>query len=186
MESAFSFVGVLLEVCKREGRCCSWSPDATTSHILELRLSLLQALMSVSLPLFVSSPSFTICYCLQIFHSQPSKLLESCLSSVPVIVVSRVPSCILLGVLIALLNHQGRSNTKILLSISAPCQYDLTHDFVYPSCSTIQENIIFDHTNNRFSLEVLTPIRNVNLDVGIWESSFPFPSIRSSCCTKRT
>jgi hypothetical protein len=29
---------------------------------------------------------------------------------------------------------------------------------VYPSCSTIQENIIFDHANDRFSLEVLTPM----------------------------
>jgi hypothetical protein len=62
-----------------------------------------------------------------------------------------MPSCILSGALIALINRQDRSGTKIVLSISTPCQCDLTRDFVYPSCSTIQENIIFDHTNDWFS-----------------------------------
>jgi hypothetical protein len=54
-----------------------------------------------------------------------------------------------------------------------PCHYDLTHAFMYPSCSVIQENIISDRANDRVSLEVLTPIGDVVLDVGIWESYFP-------------
>jgi hypothetical protein len=84
-------------------------------------------------------------------------------------VASRVPSCILSGTLIALVPHQGLSNTKIVLSISAPCQYDLTYNFMYPSCSSIQENIIFDSANDRSSLEFEKVI-----DIGIWESPFPF------------
>jgi hypothetical protein len=54
------------------------------------------------------------------------------------------------------------------------CRHDLTRAFVYPSCSTIQENIIFDRTNDRFSLKVLTPMGDVILDIGTQESSFPF------------
>jgi hypothetical protein len=69
-------------------------------------------------------------------------------------VVSPVPSCIPLGALIALVNHHGRSNTRWWCPFhSMPCQYDLTCDFVYPSCPIIQENIIFNSANYRSSLE---------------------------------
>jgi hypothetical protein len=37
--------------------------------------------------------------------------------------------------------------------MSTPHQYDLAHDLVYPSCPTIQENIIFDSANDRSTLE---------------------------------
>jgi hypothetical protein len=90
---------------------------------------------------------------LYIVHFQPNVLLGPRLSSSPIVVASRVPSCILLGALIALVAHQGRSNTKIVLSIYASCQHDLTYNFMYPSCSIIQENIIFDSANDRSSLE---------------------------------
>jgi hypothetical protein len=86
--------------------------------------------------------------CLCIIHSQPSVQLGSILPSSPIVVASRVPSYILHGALIALVPRQGRSNTKIVLSISAPCQYDLTYDFVYPSCLIMQENAIFDSIND--------------------------------------
>jgi hypothetical protein len=51
-----------------------------------------------------------------------------------------------------------------------PCCHDITRAFVYPSCLVIQENVISD----RFNLEVITPMGDVILDVGVWESSFPF------------
>jgi hypothetical protein len=59
------------------------------------------------------------------------------------------------------------------LFTSKPCLYDLTRDFMYPSYSIVQENIISDCTKDWFSLEVLTPMGDVNLDIGIWKSSFP-------------
>jgi hypothetical protein len=46
--------------------------------------------------------------------------------------------------------------------------------FRYPSCSVIQENIIFHRTNNHFSLEVITQMGDVVLDFGTWECPFPF------------
>jgi hypothetical protein len=55
-----------------------------------------------------------------------------------------------------------------------PCRHDLIHAFVYPSCSIIQENIIFDRANDRFNLEVLTTMGDVILDIGTRESSFSF------------
>jgi hypothetical protein len=163
-----------------ERKICTWSLIAKTSHILALRQSLLHTLMNVSLSSFVPSPY----YCLCIFHSQLSTLLESCLSSIPVIVVSWVPSSILPSALIALVNRQGQSSDKTVLSISMPCQYDLTHDFVYQSCSTIQENIIFDRTNDRFSFEVLTSMGDVILAIGTWEKMCSIPSIQSSWTKK--
>jgi hypothetical protein len=75
---------------------------------------------------------------------------------------------------------------KIALFISAPYQYDLNRDFVCLFGPIVQENIISDRTYDRFRLEVHTPIGNVVLNIGIWESSFSFPSIRSSCWTKKT
>jgi hypothetical protein len=45
---------------------------------------------------------------------------------------------------------------------------------VYPSCSIIQENIILNRAKDWFSLEVLTLMGGVGLDIGTWESSFPF------------
>jgi hypothetical protein len=51
--------GVLLEVCNRKEECHTWSLVATTSQILDLRLSLPQTLMSISLFLFVSKPCLT-------------------------------------------------------------------------------------------------------------------------------
>jgi hypothetical protein len=80
-------------------------------------------------------------YCMYIIHFLPNVLPGPRLSWSPIIAASRVPSRILPGALIALVPSQGRSNTKIVLSISPPCQYDLTCDFMYPSCSIIQENI---------------------------------------------
>jgi hypothetical protein len=47
-----------------------------------------------------------------------------------------------------------------------PCHHDLTRVFMYLSCSFIQENVIFDHAKDRFSLEVLTPMSDVVLDIG--------------------
>jgi hypothetical protein len=48
-----------------------------------------------------------------------------------------------------------------------PCHHDLTHAFMYLSCSIIQENVILDRAEDRFSLEVLTLMGDVILDVGI-------------------
>jgi hypothetical protein len=38
-----------------------------------------------------------------------------------------------------------------------PYHHDLTRAFMYLSCSVIQENVIFDRTEDQFNLEVLTP-----------------------------
>jgi hypothetical protein len=51
-------------------------------------------------------------------------------------------------------------------STSEPCSHDLTRAFMYLSCSVIQENVIFNHAEVRFSLEVLTSIEDVVLDFG--------------------
>jgi hypothetical protein len=48
-----------------------------------------------------------------------------------------------------------------------PRRHDLTRAFMYPSCSVIQENAIFDCAKDRFSLKVLTLMGDVILDVGI-------------------
>jgi hypothetical protein len=53
--------------------------------------------------------------------------------------------------------------------ISDPCHFDLALNCVYPSCSIIQENIIFNSANDRSSLEF-----EKVLDSGTWESHFPF------------
>jgi hypothetical protein len=53
------------------------------------------------------------------------------------------------------------------LSTFEPCHHDLTRVFIYPSCSVIQESVISDHADDRFSLEVLTPIGDVVLDIEI-------------------
>jgi hypothetical protein len=66
-----------------------------------------------------------------------------------------------------------------------PCCHDLTRVFMYLSCSVIQENVIFDRVEDWFSLEVLTPMGDVVLDIGIWESYFSFSSIRSSRWIKK-
>jgi hypothetical protein len=55
-----------------------------------------------------------------------------------------------------------------------PCHHDLTRAFVYPSCLVFQDNVISNRVEDRFSLEVLTPMGDVVLNVEIWESSFPF------------
>jgi hypothetical protein len=47
-----------------------------------------------------------------------------------------------------------------------PCHHDLTCAFMYLSCSVIQENVIFNRAEVRFSLEVLTSIQDVVLDFG--------------------
>jgi hypothetical protein len=155
--------GVLLKVCNREGRCCTWSPDATASHILTLRLSLLQALMSVSIPLFVSSPCFTTCYWLHIFHSQPSKLLQSGLPSIHIVVVLQMSTIFPSSARVSLISSKYPTWCR---STFEPCRHDLICACVHPSCSVIQENVIFDRAEDRFSLEVLTPIGDVILDIG--------------------
>jgi hypothetical protein len=48
-----------------------------------------------------------------------------------------------------------------------PCRHDLTRAFMYLSCSVIQEHVIFDRAEDRFSLKVIIPMGNVILDVGI-------------------
>jgi hypothetical protein len=55
-----------------------------------------------------------------------------------------------------------------------PCQYSLTRDFIRPPYSIIPENNISDHTDDWFSLKVLTPLGDVVLDIEIWESPFLF------------
>jgi hypothetical protein len=162
--------GILLDVRNRKERCCVWSLGATTSHIRALSLPFLQDLMNVRLfpcccKFSLDSPK----YCFNIIHFPPNVLPGPCLSSSPIVVASWVPSCVLPGALIALVSCQGRSNTKIVVSISVACQYDLTCDFMYPSCSIIQENIIFDSTNDQSNLEF-----EKVLDIGIWENPFPF------------
>jgi hypothetical protein len=46
------------------------------------------------------------------------------------------------------------------------CRFDLAHDFMYPSRSIVQENIISDHANDRFYLEVLTLMEDLPLTLG--------------------
>jgi hypothetical protein len=48
-----------------------------------------------------------------------------------------------------------------------PSRHGLTHAFMYLPCLVIQENVIFDRAEDRFSLEVLTPMGDVFLDIGI-------------------
>jgi hypothetical protein len=57
--------------------------------------------------------------------------------------------------------------------ISKPWCSDFACDFVNPSYSAIQKVIIIDRANVRLSLEVLTLMEDVVLNIGIWESSFP-------------
>jgi hypothetical protein len=45
---------------------------------------------------------------------------------------------------------------------------------MYPSCLVIQENVISDRAEDWFSLEVLTSMSDVVLDIGIREGPFPF------------
>jgi hypothetical protein len=56
---------------------------------------------------------------------------------------------------------------------SKPWCSDFARDFVNPSYSAIQKEIIVDHANVQLSLEVLTLMEDVVLNIGIWESSFP-------------
>jgi cytochrome bd-type quinol oxidase subunit 2 len=86
---------------------------ATGKKSVALGGSLLQQVRSW----FISNPCFMTYCCLHIFHCQPSTLLEPCLSLISVIVVSPVLSCIPPCALITLVNRQGYSNTKIVLSI---------------------------------------------------------------------
>jgi hypothetical protein len=44
---------------------------------------------------------------------------------------------------------------------------------MYPSCSSIQEKVASDRTDDRFSLEVFTPMEGVSLSIGTWDSSSP-------------
>jgi hypothetical protein len=48
-----------------------------------------------------------------------------------------------------------------------PRCHDLTRAFVYPLCSLIQENVISDRAEDSFSLEVLTSMGEIVLDIGI-------------------
>jgi hypothetical protein len=100
-------------------------------------------------------------------------------------VSSQVPSCILHGALMALVSHQGRSNTQGTVVPFYAMLVRSHRDFMYLPQSIVQENIIFDRVDDRFSLEVLTPIMEVVLNIGIQESSFSFLGIRSSCWTKK-
>jgi hypothetical protein len=80
-----------------------------------------------------------------------------------------------------LVSHQGRSNTQGSVVPFCAMSVRSHRDFVYLPCSIVQENIISDRANDRFSLKVLTPIGDVVLDIEILESSFSFLNIRSSC-----
>jgi hypothetical protein len=44
---------------------------------------------------------------------------------------------------------------------------------MYPSCSSIQEKVTSDHADDRFNLEVPTPMEGVILSVGTSDSSSP-------------
>jgi hypothetical protein len=56
---------------------------------------------------------------------------------------------------------------------SEPWCSDFTRDFMNPSYSAVQKEIIIDRANVRLSLEVLTLMEDVILNIGIWEF---FPS----------
>jgi hypothetical protein len=72
-------------------------------------------------------------------------------------------------------NCSSRARVSLILSkyptwchsTSEPCHHDLTRAFVYPSCSVIQENVNSDCVDDRVSLDVLTLMGDVVLDVGI-------------------
>jgi hypothetical protein len=81
-------------------------------------------------------------------------------------VSSQVSSRILPGALMALVSHQGQSNTQGSVVPFCAVLVRSHHDFVYLHYSIIQENIISNRVNDRFTLEVLSPIGDVVLDIG--------------------
>jgi hypothetical protein len=162
--------GVLLEVHSRKEECHTWSLVDTASQILALSQLLLQTLVSLSLSWFISSPCFMTYYCLHIFHSQPSTLLEPCLWSIPVIVVPPLPSCVPPGALIALVNHQGHFNTKIVLSI-------LCHVSMISHATSCIHHVLSSKRISSLIAPMIGPVWNLR-------KSF-FLRIRSSCWTEK-
>jgi hypothetical protein len=131
--------------CNRREECHTWSLVDTTSRILALKLTTSLRLMIRRLFLIVSKPCLTFLSSVAYRSPQPSVLLGSNLSS----------------------SHVGPLSSKYptwCQSTSEPCRHDLTHAFMYLSCSIIQENVIFNHTEDRFSLEILTSMKDVILD----------------------
>jgi hypothetical protein len=64
-------------------------------------------------------------------------------------------------------SHQGQSNTQGSVVPFCAMLVRSHHDFVYLHYSIIQENIISNCVNDQFTLEVLSPIGDVVLDIGI-------------------
>jgi hypothetical protein len=83
-------------------------------------------------------------------------------------VVSQVSSCNHFALIVPCY-HQIRISTPPPWCpfIFYPCHFDLALNFVYPSCSVIQKNVISDRAEDQFILEVLTPMGFVVLEVGI-------------------
>jgi hypothetical protein len=79
----------------------------------------------------------------------------------------QVPSCILPGALMALVSPQGRSNTHGSIVPFCAISVRSHRDFKCLPCSVVQENFISNHADGRFNLEVLNPIMEVVLDIGI-------------------
>jgi hypothetical protein len=110
-------------------------------------------------------------YHLSIIHSQLSVPLGSHLSSRHIVVVLQTSTICPIRACISLISSKYPIWCR---STFEPCRHDLTRGFIYPSCSVIQENVISDRVEDRFSLKVLTLMGDLVLDVGIWESSIPF------------
>jgi hypothetical protein len=62
---------------------------------------------------------------------------------------------------------------SILYGVGPFLSHVLNCAFVYSSYSVIQGNAIFDRADEWVSLEVITLMGDVVLDVRIWESFFP-------------
>jgi hypothetical protein len=164
---------VLLEVRNQKEECYAWSLVAITSRILTLKLTASLS-WSKAFPRCLESLLDFLRYYMRIVHSQPSVLLGS--------VYHQVISLWFLWVL-------DRNHSMLIVPLYRqilPNTYHgahslLSHDVMIShatSCTqhlqSIQDNIIFHHANDHFSLEVLAQMVNVVLDFRTWECSFQF------------
>jgi hypothetical protein len=163
--------GVLLEEHNQKEWCCPWSLIATTSHILALKLSSSRRLMIGSISLLFQIPAWPP-FIMLAYHSLPPKGTPWFVSTFePHLVGSQVPPYNLFA-LIVLLYWPSLSSTTWCWCTPSPVIL-ISRDFLYPSCSSIQEKVTPDRTNDRFSLEVLTPMEGVSPSIGTWDSSSP-------------
>jgi hypothetical protein len=117
--------------------------------------------LTASLRLMIRSPSsFVLNLCLTFLNSActsftPNQMypLGLWLSSSYIIVVSQMSTICPVGACVSLISSKYPIWYQ---STFEPCLHDLTRAFGYPSCSVIQENIIFHHANNHFNLKVIT------------------------------